>query len=77
MPRPRRNPDIRIDAYASRVTRHQTLREAGGWIGTVELSPAAHEALRALQGDRSISATIEAALVAAAREIQAQKKTPA
>ena len=77
MPRPRRNPDIRIDAYASRVARHQTLRKAGGWIGTVELSPAAHDALRALQGDRSISATIDAALIAAARDQRPQKKTPA
>lgn len=72
MARPRRNPDIRIDAYASRIARHAALREAGGWIGTVELSPAAHAALRALQRDRSISTTIDAALIAAASRITPQ-----
>jgi hypothetical protein len=77
MARPRRNPDIRIDAYASRIARQKALRKAGGWIGTVELSPAAHEALRALQGEHSISATIDAALIAAARDQRPQKKSPA
>lgn len=59
----------RVTPYASRIARQQTLREAGGWIGTVELSPAGHDALRALQGDHSISATIDAVLVAAATRL--------
>lgn len=53
----------RVTTYQSRVARQTALREAGGWIGTVELSPEAHAALRALQGDRSISETIEDALI--------------
>lgn len=59
----------RITPYQSRVARQTALREAGGWIGTVELSPAAYAALQQLQGEHSISATIDAALIAAARRV--------
>lgn len=68
MPRPRSvTAADRITPYQSRVARQTALREAGGWIGTVELSPSAYTALLQLQGERSISATIDAALIAAAR----------
>lgn len=70
MARPAVPADKRITPYQSRVARQRALREAGGWIGTVELTPAAAEALRALKGDRSINETISAALIAA------NKKSP-
>lgn len=57
----------RVTPYQSRVARQTALREAGGWIGTVELSPAACAAMSALRDGRSINATIDATLIAAKR----------
>lgn len=69
MPRPRSvTAADRITPYQSRVARQTALREAGGWIGTVELSAGAVRALGALRGGRSINATIEAALIDAGND---------
>lgn len=67
MARPRLNPDSPVTSSQARAARLQALREAGGWSGRVELSAAAYTALQRLQGDHTISETIEAALIAAAR----------
>ena len=68
MPRP--IPETgRVTPHQSALKRQTALREAGGWIGRVELSPEAHAALRALQDGRSISETIDAALIAQAQKI--------
>lgn len=77
MPRKPIPADQRVTPYQSRLTRQAALRAAGGWIGTVELSPAAHSALRELQRharselqhDLSISETIDDALTLAAARL--------